>query len=108
MGQKHLTLWGHVADPLMFAVSKSVWDYLSPQDQALLRETAIDAGKYGKDLARKGITEQDPSLLKDIEGHGVQVTRLSPADRDRGAPRDAAPPTPPGIRVRTMAVREFG
>src|SRR6516162_7998961 len=27
-------------------------------------------------------------------------------DRDRGAPHGAAPPTPPGIRVRTTAVRE--
>src|SRR5690242_10572634 len=27
--------------------------------------------------------------------------------RDRGAPRDAAPPTPPGIRVRTAAVRRI-
>jgi hypothetical protein len=26
-------------------------------------------------------------------------------DRDRGTPCDAAPPTPPGIRVRTTAVR---
>jgi hypothetical protein len=26
-------------------------------------------------------------------------------DRDRGTPRGAAPPTPPGIRVRTTAVR---
>src|SRR4029077_20272586 len=29
-------------------------------------------------------------------------------DRDRGEPRDSAPPTPPGIRVRTAAVREVG
>jgi transposase len=29
-------------------------------------------------------------------------------DRDRGAPRDTAPPPPPGIRVRTAAVRELG
>jgi hypothetical protein len=27
-------------------------------------------------------------------------------DRDRGKPRGSAPPTPPGIRVRTTAVRE--
>src|SRR6516164_4313176 len=27
-------------------------------------------------------------------------------DRDRGEPRGSAPPTPPGIRVRTTAVRE--
>jgi hypothetical protein len=31
--------------------------------------------------------------------------RLLASDRDRGTPRSAAPPTPPGIRVRTMAVR---
>ena len=32
--------------------------------------------------------------------------RLEVSDRDRGAPRDAAPPTPPGIGVPTSAVRE--
>src|ERR1700730_15211799 len=30
---------------------------------------------------------------------------LRAIDRDRGASRDATPPTPPGIRVRTTAVR---
>src|SRR5713101_541750 len=29
----------------------------------------------------------------------------STPDRDRGTPRGATPPTPPGIRVRTTAVR---
>src|SRR5262249_30435168 len=33
----------------------------------------------------------------------LQIMRL---DRDRGAPHDAAPPTPPGIGVPTSAVRE--
>ena len=31
--------------------------------------------------------------------------RAMDADRDRGTPRDVTPPTPPGIRVRTTAVR---
>ena len=31
--------------------------------------------------------------------------RINPLDRDRGVSRDTAPPTPPGIRVRTSAVR---
>ena len=31
--------------------------------------------------------------------------REDDVDRDRGAPHGAAPPTPPGIRVRTTAVR---
>src|SRR6516165_3165064 len=31
--------------------------------------------------------------------------RLGVEERDRGTPRGATPPTPPGIRVRTTAVR---
>jgi Phage integrase, N-terminal SAM-like domain len=38
--------------------------------------------------------------LKDL------IPTLCAKDRDRGAPHGAAPPTPPGIRVRTTAVRE--
>jgi hypothetical protein len=34
--------------------------------------------------------------------------RLRAKDRDRGKPRGSAPPTPPGTRVRTTAVREVG
>ena len=36
--------------------------------------------------------------------HGL-TEGLAMIDRDRGASHDAAPPTPPGIRVRTTAVR---
>jgi tripartite ATP-independent transporter DctP family solute receptor len=81
IGQKHLTLWGYVADPLIFAVSKQVWDTFSPEDQKLLRETALEAGKYGREIARKGITETDPATLKEIEGQGVKITRLSAAEQ---------------------------
>jgi tripartite ATP-independent transporter DctP family solute receptor len=77
VGQKHVTLWGYVADPLIFAVSKPVWDSFSPEDQAIIRQAALEAGQYGKEIARKGITESDPSILKDIETQGVQVARLS-------------------------------
>jgi TRAP-type transport system periplasmic protein len=77
VGQKHVTLWGYVADPLIFAVSKPVWDFFSPEDQKIIREAAVEAGQYGKEIARKGITESDPSLLREIEGQGVQVARLS-------------------------------
>jgi len=33
-------------------------------------------------IARKGVTPEDPSLLKEIAGHGVTVTTLSQADHD--------------------------
>src|SRR5512145_1131192 len=31
--QKHLTVWGYVADPLIFVVSQSVWKSWTPEDQ---------------------------------------------------------------------------
>ena len=43
---------------------------------------ALDAGKQQIVIARKGVTPEDPSLLKEIEGHGVTVTSLSQAEHD--------------------------
>jgi TRAP-type transport system periplasmic protein len=77
VGQKYLTLWGYVADPLIFAVSKKVWDTFSPADQKIVAEAALEAGKYGREIARKGITVDDPAMLKEIEASGVTITRLS-------------------------------
>ncbi|HEX6000943.1 MAG TPA: DctP family TRAP transporter solute-binding subunit [Hyphomicrobiaceae bacterium] len=78
VGQKNLTLWHYVADPLIFALNKGVWASFKPEDQKILREAAIEAGKYGIELARKGVTPEDPSVLKDIEKLGVTVISLTP------------------------------
>ena len=47
-----------------------------------MRQAALDAGKQQIVIARKGVTPEDPSLLKEIEGHGVTVTSLSQAEHD--------------------------
>ncbi|MBV2180527.1 MAG: DctP family TRAP transporter solute-binding subunit [Castellaniella sp.] len=78
VGQKYLSLWNYVADPLIFVVNKDVWSSWSPDDQKIVREAAIEAGRREILIARKGVTNTDNSLLKDIEGHGVTVTVLSP------------------------------
>ncbi|EJW13317.1 TRAP-type C4-dicarboxylate transporter [Rhodovulum sp. PH10] len=81
LGQNHLTLWGYVADPLIFAVAAPVWKTFSPEDQKIVREAAIEAGVYGKRLSRSGITDEDPATLKEIEGHGVSVVVLTPEEK---------------------------
>jgi len=81
VNQKYVTLWGYVADPLIFAVSHKVWNTFTPQDQAIVRQAAIEAGAVGIAAARKGVTPQDDSLVKSIEGLGVTVTHLTPAER---------------------------
>lgn len=82
VGQKFVTTWGYVADPLIFVVNKDVWASWTPADQAAVRQAAIDAGKQEIALARKGLVEADKPLLKEVAGMGVTVTTLSPAERD--------------------------
>ncbi len=78
VAQKYLTLWNYVADPLIFVVNKEVWNSWTPEDQQIVRDAAIEAGKREIIIARQGVTSTDDSLLKEIEGHGVTVTVLSP------------------------------
>jgi tripartite ATP-independent transporter DctP family solute receptor len=82
VGQKYVTMWGYVADPLVFVVNKDVWNSWTPADQAIVRQAAIDAGKEEIVIARKGLVEPGQPLLKDIAALGVTITQLSPAERE--------------------------
>lgn len=81
LGQNHLTLWGYVADPLIFVVNREVWASWTPEDREAVRQAAIQAGRENVEAARKGIAPPDESLIRQIEAGGVQVTRLTPEGR---------------------------
>ena len=81
VGQKYLTMWGYVADPLVFVVNKDVWNSWTPADREAVRQAAIEAGQEEIAIARKGMIEPGQPLLKEIEGLGVTVTRLTPDER---------------------------
>ena len=83
VGQKYLTMWGYVADPLVFVVNKEVWNSWTPEDREHVRQAAIEAGKEEIAIARKGMIEPGQPLLKEIEGMGVTVTHLSPQEREQ-------------------------
>ena len=82
VGQKHLTMWGYVADPLIFVVNKEVWNSWTEADRAIVKQAAIDAGKQEIGIARTGLVEADKPVQKQIEGLGVTVTTLTPAERE--------------------------
>jgi TRAP-type transport system periplasmic protein len=82
VGQKHLTMWGYVADPLIFVVNKEVWTSWTEADRAIVKQAAIDAGKQEIGIARTGLIEADKPVQKQIEGLGVTVTTLTPAERE--------------------------
>lgn len=72
--QKHLTLWHYMNDPLIFGVSQRVWKTISPEDQELLRQAAIDAGKWEIEKSRAELND----VLASIRERGVEVTELTP------------------------------
>lgn len=81
LGQDNVTLWHYVADPLIFAVNGRVWDNFTPEDQELIRQAALDAGAYGIEVARKGLTEDDSHLVEEIKSWGVNVVKLTDEER---------------------------
>ncbi len=90
LGQENVTLWRYVADPLIFAVNQEVWDSFTAEDQEIVRQSAIDAGAHGVEVARAGLTDDDQSLIEEIRGFGVEVISLS--DEERQAFVDATRP----------------
>jgi TRAP-type transport system periplasmic protein len=81
LNQRHLTLWGYAADPLIFAVNREVWQSWTPADRDAVRAAAIQAGAENVAASRKGIAAPDTDSLKQIEASGVTVTRLTAEQR---------------------------
>jgi tripartite ATP-independent transporter DctP family solute receptor len=79
--QKYLTIWGYVADPLIFVVNKDVWKSWTPEDQKAVRAAAVQAAKENIDLARKGLVPPDDATIKEVESLGVNVARLTDAEK---------------------------
>jgi tripartite ATP-independent transporter DctP family solute receptor len=81
VGQKNVTLWGYVADPLIFVANKQVWESWTPEDRQIVARSAVDAGREIIKLARAGLVAPDESTIKTVEGLGVNVVKLSPQER---------------------------
>jgi len=47
-----------------------------------VRQAAVEAGQEQIAIARKGLIEPGQPLLKDIAAMGVQITHLTPAERE--------------------------
>lgn len=81
VAQKYVTMWNYMNDPLVFVVNKDIWNSWTPADREIVKQAAIEAGKEEIAIARKGLEGADKPLLKEIAGHGVTVTQLTPEER---------------------------
>jgi len=77
--QKYLTLTRHAYSPTLVLFSKKVWDTLSPQEQAALKECAM----LGRTEQRKVNREKEAQSVANLKAKGMQVNEVSPAEMQR-------------------------
>jgi TRAP-type C4-dicarboxylate transport system substrate-binding protein len=77
--QKYLSVTRHAYTPFMVLYSKPLWDKLSPAEQKVLSECAIQ----GRDEQRKVSRAQSDKALGDLKTKGMLVNELAPAEQKR-------------------------
>ncbi len=77
--QKYLSVTRHAYTPFLVLYSKKMWDALSKDEQAALREAAIE----GQKVQRATIRAQDGKALADLKTKGMQINEISPAEQRR-------------------------
>ncbi len=77
--QKYLSVTRHAYTPYLILYSKKLWDQLNPQEQAVLREAAIE----GQKAQRIAIRAQSDSALAALKAKGMQINEISPFEQRR-------------------------
>ncbi len=77
--QKYLSVTRHAYTPFLVLYSKKLWDQLSKDEQAVLREAAIE----GQKLQRATIRANDGKALAALKEKGMQVNEISATEQRR-------------------------
>ena len=77
--QKYLSVTRHAYTPFLVLYSKKLWDQLNPQEQAVLREAAMEGQKVQR-AANRALNEKSLASLKT---KGMQVNEIAPAEQRR-------------------------
>jgi TRAP-type transport system periplasmic protein len=80
--QKYMSLSGHVYTPVTFVMNGAKYDSLTPEQQTAVKEAALEAAKYTRQLG----TDADASLLEEL-GQSMEINEI-----DRAAFVEAAKP----------------
>jgi tripartite ATP-independent transporter DctP family solute receptor len=77
--QKYLSVTRHAYTPFLILYSKKLWDQLNPQEQAALREAAIE----GQKVERATIRAQSDKALAGLKTKGMVINEITPAEQRR-------------------------
>ena len=76
---KNLTMTNHMYTPQIVIVGKKTWDKLSPADQKILRDAAVETTAFQRKVARDEATK----VLDLAKKAGMTVHELPPAEIDK-------------------------
>ncbi len=68
--QKYLAMTGHNYNTMVHVISKKVWDKLTSEQQAIVKEESKKAG----DWMKKTVREAEADQLKELKGQGMEIT----------------------------------
>lgn len=77
--QKYLTLTKHAYSPTLVLFSKKIWDTLSPDEQKVLKDCALE----GRADQRKANRAAEEKSVANLRSKGMQVNEISPAEMAR-------------------------
>jgi tripartite ATP-independent transporter DctP family solute receptor len=77
--QKHLSTTRHIYNPLLVMMSKKSWDSLSPAEQKIVTDAAVET----RDFQRKISREMETKAIETMKKHGTTLTEISAAERAR-------------------------
>lgn len=77
--QDYLSLTKHVYTPFVFLVSKKFWDSLSEEEQKIMREAALEAGEYQRELNKR----ENEKALKNLKEEGMKINEVKPEEIEK-------------------------
>lgn len=83
--QDYVSNSNHVYTPFVMLFSKSIWDELTPEQQEIIKDAGVEAGKWNRDRNRE-VAEESLEALKET----MEFTDITPEEHERLA--DAVAP----------------
>jgi len=77
--QKYLSITRHSYGAFIPLVSKAFWDKLTPDQQKILKDSAVEARTYQRQVARAQAQSAKDTMAK----HGMEINEVSDAEHDR-------------------------
>ncbi|MFC4297472.1 TRAP transporter substrate-binding protein [Castellaniella hirudinis] len=77
--QKYLSITRHSYGAFIPLVSKAFWDKLTPDQQKILMDSAVEARTYQREVARAQAQSAKDAMAK----HGMEINEVSDAEHDR-------------------------